>query len=226
MDNTTNLLNAVLDGKIDDAGALTKHALLNGMSAASVLNQCLIPAMEEVGARFQRNDYYIPDMLIAAEAMKTALNILKPSLITSGTKPAATVAIGTIQGDLHDIGKNLVAVMLEGNGFDVLDLGVDVKPSQFTAAVMDHKVHVIAMSALLTSTMVNMQNVIRTLEQLGLRNRVKVIVGGAPVTQRYADEIGADGFCDNAAGTVSLAKRLLGLNMATFSDESYSARVL
>ncbi|MCP5103584.1 MAG: cobalamin-binding protein [bacterium] len=206
------LYDAVVDGKIDEAGTLTRQALDTGSDAGTILNQSLVPAMAEVGERFERNEYYIPNMLIAAQAMKTAMEILKPAMVNSGVEPVAGVAIGTIKGDLHDIGKNLVAAMLEGNGFEVFNLGMDVTPGQFVSAVKEHKVNIIAISALLTTTMINMKAVIDALEGEGLRQGVKVIIGGAPVTGAYADEIGADGFSDNANSAVMLAKQLLGVN--------------
>ncbi len=209
MEDLSKLYDAVVEGKIDEAATLTRHALNTGTDAGTILNQSLVPAMEEVGLRFERNEYYIPNMLVAAQAMKTAMEILKPAMVNSDVKPAGSVAIGTIKGDLHDIGKNLVASMLEGNGFKVFNLGMDVEPERFLAAVKEDKVDIIAISALLTTSMITMKEVIAALDREGLRERVKVIVGGAPVTQAYADEIGADGCSDNANGAVSLVKRLV-----------------
>lgn len=209
MEDLSKLYDAVVTGKIDEAGTLTRQALNTGMDAETILNQSLVPAMEEVGARFERNEYYIPNMLVAAQAMKTAMEILKPSMVNSGVEPVGSVAIGTIKGDLHDIGKNLVAAMLEGNGFKVFNLGMDVDPGRFVSAVKEHKVNIIAMSALLTTTMINMKDVINALDREGLRDGVKVMIGGAPITRAYANEIGADGFSDNANGAVSLAKHLV-----------------
>jgi corrinoid protein of di/trimethylamine methyltransferase len=209
MEDFALLFDAVVEGKIDEAGTLTRQALDSGTDAGTILNRALVPAMTEVGERFERNEFFLPDMLISAEAMKTALKILGPLMAHAGVEPLGSVAIGTIKGDLHDIGKNLVASMLEGNGFEVLNLGTDVKPEQFAAAVKEQKVNIIAISALLTTTMVHMQDVVRTLEREGLRDRVKIIIGGAPVTQGYADEIGADGFSENAGSAVNLAKQLV-----------------
>jgi 5-methyltetrahydrofolate--homocysteine methyltransferase len=208
MEDLSKLYEAVVDGRIDEAGALTNEALNTGHDASMILNQTLVPAMGEVGDRFERNEYFIPNMLIAAEAMKTAMEVLKPSLGTSGLEPVGSVAIGTVKGDLHDIGKNLVASMLEGNGFRVVNLGMDVEPEAFVNAVKEENVNIIAMSALLTTTMSVMKEVVEALKREGLRDRVKIIVGGAPITPEYAEEIGANGCSDNANGAVSLAKQL------------------
>lgn len=204
----SSLYDAVIEGKIEEAGSLTRQALDEKINAETILNDALIPAMTETGERFENGEYYIPHMLIAAEAMKKAMEILKPHLSQSGIKPIANVAIGTIHGDLHDIGKNLVASLLEGNGFKVFNLGTDVKAHQFAAAVKEKNVSLIAMSALLTTTMINMKEVIDTLKKEGLRDRVKVMIGGAPVSHAYAQQIGADGFSETASGAVSLAKQL------------------
>lgn len=209
MADLSQLYEAVVTGKIEEAGALTRRALSGGSAAGTILNQHLVPAMAEVGARFDRNEYYIPDMLIAAEAMKAAMGILQPAMVNAGVEPVGSVAIGTIKGDLHDIGKNLVAAMLEGNGFRVFNLGMNVEPDQFVSAVKKHNVDLIAISALLTTTMINMKAVIDLLDREGLRERVKVIIGGAPVTPDYAKEIGADGFSANANGAVNLSKQLI-----------------
>lgn len=209
MEYLLKLYKAVVEGEIDEAGTLTRQILDTGADAGTVLNKSLIPAMQEVGDRFERNEYYIPNMLVAAQAMKIAMDILKPSMVHSGVKPLGRVAIGTIKGDLHDIGKNLVASMLEGNGFEVLNLGTDVTPERFISAVKEHKVNLIAISALLTTTMINMKEVIDTLDREGLRDRVKIMIGGAPITHAYANEIGADGFSDNANSAVTLAKMLM-----------------
>lgn len=205
----SKLYEAVVEGNIDEAGIITRQVLDKGVDAGTVLNQSLIPAMQEVGDRFERNEYYIPNMLVAAQAMKTAMDILKPSMVKSGVKPLGKVAIGTIKGDLHDIGKNLVASMLEGNGFEVLNLGTDVTTGRFVSAVKEDKVNILAISALLTTTMINMKAVVDALTREGLRNKVKIMIGGAPITRAFANEIGADGFSDNANGAVNLAKTLM-----------------
>jgi corrinoid protein of di/trimethylamine methyltransferase len=165
--------------------------------------------MDEVGSRFECNEYFVPELLIAARAMKTALELLTPKLAEAGAKSAGRVVIGTVQGDLHDIGKNLVASMLEGGGFEVIDLGVDVPAEQFVEAAKEQEGTILALSALLTTTMTMMKNVIEALEAAGVRDKTKVIVGGAPITQQYADEIGADGYSDNASAAVGLARKLV-----------------
>ncbi len=203
----SKLYDAVVEGRIDETGALAREALEQTGDAAEVLNQSLIPAMDEVGGRFERNEYFIPNMLVSAEAMKMAMDVLKPYMVEAGVEPVGSVAIGTIKGDLHDIGKNLVASMLEGNGFRVVNLGMDVQPDAFLDAVKNDHVDVIAMSALLTTTMTGMKTVIDNLEKDGLREQVKVLIGGAPVTPEYAKEIGADGFSENANGAVTLARQ-------------------
>jgi len=172
----------------------------------------MIPAMDEVGRLFEENEYYVPELLIAARAMKAGLSILRPHLVATGIEPKGRVALGTVKGDLHDIGKNLVGIMIEGAGFEVVDLGVDVGPDQFVRAVADQNVSVIGLSALLTTTMPSMQRTIDALKEAGLRDKVKVIIGGAPVTQRYADEIGADGYSRDAAAAAKLVKQLLGVD--------------
>lgn len=204
------LYTAVLEGDLNTAKTITSQALAEGTDPQVLLSQYMIPAMDEVGRRFEANEYFVPELLIAARAMKGALEILRPKLVESGAKPVGKVVIGTVRGDLHDIGKNLVAAMLEGGGFEVIDLGVDVSPEKFVEAVKDKGAQIIAMSALLTTTMPGMRATVEAVEQAGLKGAVKVMVGGAPVTQRYADEIGADGFSDNASGAVRVARELVG----------------
>jgi len=160
-----------------------------------------------VGRRFEANEYFVPELLISARAMKAALEIIRPLLTARGDQPLGRVAIGTVKGDLHDIGKNLVGSLLEGGGFEVIDLGVNVTPEKFIATVNEKKANIIAMSALLTTTMPAMKTTIDALTQAGVRNKVKVLIGGAPITQKYADEIGADGYSENAVGAVALAKK-------------------
>jgi methylmalonyl-CoA mutase cobalamin-binding domain/chain len=167
--------------------------------------------MDEVGKRFECNEYFVPELLIAARAMKTALQLLTPKLAAAGAKAMGRVVIGTVQGDLHDIGKNLVASMLEGGGFEVVDLGVDVPPQKFVDAAKEQDGSIIAMSALLTTTMTQMKAVVKALEDGGFRKKVRVIIGGAPITQQYADEIGADGYGDNASTAVALARKLVAV---------------
>ena len=165
--------------------------------------------MDEVGRRFQCSEYFVPELLISARAMKAALELVRPLMTARGDKPLGRVAIGTVKGDLHDIGKNLVAAMLEGGGFEVIDLGVNVTPEKFIAAVNDKGAQIVAMSALLTTTMPSMKTTIDALKQAGVRDKVKVLIGGAPITQKYADEIGADGYSESAVGAVGVAKQVM-----------------
>jgi len=206
----SDLYEAILTGDADKAEAVTRTALEENVEPAELLRDYMIPAMDEVGRRFECNEYFVPELLIAARAMKKSLELLTPRLAETGAEPVGRVVIGTVQGDLHDIGKNLVASMLEGGGFQVVDLGVDVAPEQFVAAAQEHDGTIVALSALLTTTMTVMKSVIEALEQAGIRNKTKVIVGGAPITQQYADEIGADGYSDNASGAVAVARKLVG----------------
>ncbi|MBI3971128.1 MAG: corrinoid protein [Chloroflexi bacterium] len=205
---------AVISGNAPRAKALTEQALAQGIDAGEVISSGLVPGMAVVGDRFKRNEYYIPEVLLAARAMKTSLALLQPLLSESKYEPVGTIVVGTVKGDLHDIGKNLVAMMLEGASFKVVDLGVDVSPERYVAAVKEHNAQLIGLSALLTTTMVNMRGTIAALRASGIRDQVKVIVGGAPVTQRWADEIGADGYAPDAASGVDIARELLGLRPA------------
>ena len=166
--------------------------------------------MDEVGRRFECEEYFVPELLLSARAMKAALELIRPLLASSGAEPAGRVVIGTVKGDLHDIGKNLVASMLEGGGFEVIDLGADVAPEKFVAAAGERQADLVCLSALLTVTMPAMKTTIQALEREGLRGRVKVLIGGAPVTEQYAREIGADGYGPNASAAVQLARRLVG----------------
>ena len=200
----------VIDGNAPEVEAGVQKALEESLMPDAILHQALIPAMAEVGARFERQEFFVPEMLVAARAMQSGLKVIRPLLAERGVQPIARVVIGTVQGDLHDIGKNLVAMMLEGAGFDVLDLGVDVKPDQFVKAAAEG-VQVIAMSALLTTTMTNMKTVIQALDEAGVRDKVRIIVGGAPVTEAFAASIGADGYAPDASNAVTRTKALLGL---------------
>jgi 5-methyltetrahydrofolate--homocysteine methyltransferase len=188
---------------------LVQQDIRSGMTASEVLNKRLIATMEVVGKQFQNGQIFVPEMMIAARVMSLVLAKLKDRLVEKSGDRKGTVCIGTVRGDLHDIGKNLVITMLEGHGFEVTDLGVSVSPEKFIAAVADRKPDVLAMSALLTTTMVEMQHVLRELSEAGLRDRVKVIVGGAPVTRAHADRIGADGYAADAPGAVVLCKEIL-----------------
>ena len=204
------LHDAVLNGDAKTAKAVTKAALAAGVAPLTLVQEYMMPAMSEVGRRFECNEYFVPELLLAARAMKAALELIRPLLVASGAQPVARVALGTVKGDLHDIGKNLVAAMLEGGGYEVIDLGVNVTPEQFIAAVKEKGANIIAMSALLTTTMPSMKTTVDALKQAGVRDQVKVLIGGAPITQKYADEIGADGFSESAAGAVAAAKKVLG----------------
>jgi 5-methyltetrahydrofolate--homocysteine methyltransferase len=201
------LAEAVIKGDQSTAVQITKDALEEGTSSESVLNDGLIAGMDVVGARFKKNEIYIPEVLIAARAMKMAMEILEPELVKAGVKPIGKCIIGTVQGDLHDIGKNLVAMMLKGAGFEVIDLGVDVAPDKFVDQIKTRGVHVVGMSALLTTTMPGMEKSIKAIKDAGIP--AKIMIGGAPVTQGYADRIGADGYAADAASAVDLAKSLV-----------------
>ncbi|MGQ9682692.1 MAG: corrinoid protein [Anaerolineae bacterium] len=198
-----------VNGNAAKVKELTQQALDEGVPPGEIVTKYLIPAMGEVGDRFERNEFYVPELLIAARAMQGALSLIKPLLSESDIQSAGKVAIGTVKGDLHDIGKNLVAMMLQGAGFEIVDLGVDVAPDKFVQAVKDSGAQVVALSALLTTTMPAMKTTIEALKAAGLRDKVKVIIGGAPVTQRYADEIGADGYAPDANSAVRKTKELL-----------------
>jgi len=190
---------------------LVERAVSEGVSPSEIVSEYLIPAMTEVGARFEHQELYVPEMLIAGRAMKTGLSVLKPLLVEGELETAGCVVMGTVKGDLHDIGKNLVSMMLEGAGFEVTDLGVDVGPEKFVKAVRERQPDIVGMSALLTTTMPAMVNAIEALVEAGLRDKVRVLVGGAPLTQTYADQIGADGYAPDAGSAVRKAKELLGL---------------
>ncbi|MEZ5094808.1 MAG: corrinoid protein [Nocardioides sp.] len=188
---------------------LTHEALAMGMEPQSMLFDALIPALEEVGARFERGDYFVPEMLVAGKAMAGSMEVLRPLLADTGVETVGTFVMGTVKGDVHDIGKNLVNIMLEGAGFEVIDLGVQVAPEKFVAAIEEHQPDIVGMSAFLTTTMPMFKANINALEKAGLRHQVIVMVGGAPVTQEYADAVGADGYAADASATVKRAKDLL-----------------
>jgi 5-methyltetrahydrofolate--homocysteine methyltransferase len=198
----------VIEGAAPGVEAGVKQALAEGIGADVILKDALIAAMDEVGARYEEGDIFVPEMLVAARAMQAGLALLKPHLVGADSESAGKVAIGTVKGDLHDIGKNLVAMMLEGAGFEIIDLGVDVSPQAFVKAVQDGA-QVIGMSALLTTTMSNMGVTVEALKAAGLRDKVKVMIGGAPVTQEYANQIGADGFAADASSATRIARELL-----------------
>jgi 5-methyltetrahydrofolate--homocysteine methyltransferase len=201
------LADAVIRGDQATAVSVTKEALKEGTAPKQVLDEGLIAGMDVVGARFKSNEIYIPEVLIAARAMKMAMEVLEPELVKAGVQPIGRLLIGTVQGDLHDIGKNLVAMMLKGAGFEVIDLGVDVSPDKFAAEAKAKGVNLIGMSALLTTTMPGMEKTIKALQQAGIQ--AKIMVGGAPVTQSFADRIGAHGYAPDAASAVDTAKSLV-----------------
>ena len=209
MAQNQDLYDAILNGNAKKAHAATEAALAAGVLPMALIQESMVPAMDEVGRLFECEEYFVPELLLAGRAMKGALELLKPLLAAAGQKMAVRVVIGTVKGDLHDIGKNIVASMLEGSGFEVIDLGTDVSPENFVAAVEQRKPHVVCMSALLTVTMPAMKLTIDALKTAGLRTQVKVLIGGAPVTSQYAREIGADGYSENANSAVGLVKNLL-----------------
>jgi 5-methyltetrahydrofolate--homocysteine methyltransferase len=203
------LKEAVINGKTAQVKELTQKALSEGKGAQEILDQALIPAMDVVGEKFTCAEFYIPEMLIAARAMQAGVALLAPLLAAAGSKAKGKVVLGTVKGDLHDIGKNMVGMMLQGSGFEVIDLGADVKPQRFVEAVQAEKPDFVMISALLTTTMLAMGETIQALKAAGLRDKVRVAVGGAPVTQRFADEIGGDFYSPTATGGVTKAKELI-----------------
>jgi methylmalonyl-CoA mutase cobalamin-binding domain/chain len=205
----TGLYEETLVGNKPLVAELTNTGLESGMAPETMLFDALIPSLEEVGARFERGDYFVPEMLIAAKAMQGALDILRPLLVETGVAQIGTVVMGTVKGDVHDIGKNLVNIMLEGAGFTVYDLGVNVPPEKFVEQIIEHKPDVVGFSAFLTTTMPMFKANINAIEKAGLRDQVIVMVGGAPVTQEYADVVGADGYAADASSAVKKAKDLI-----------------
>jgi 5-methyltetrahydrofolate--homocysteine methyltransferase len=204
------LSQALINGNAPKVKELAQAAIDAGVAPATVLSDGLIVGMNEVGRRFKNNEFYVPEVLIAARAMHSGMSVIKPLLSETDTAGAGTILVGTVKGDLHDIGKNLVIMMLEGAGFNVVDMGVDVPPEKFLEAVRDQKPQIVGLSALLTTTMPAMKSTIEALHEAGVRDSVKVLIGGAPVTQRYADEIGADGYAPDAASAVDVARSLIG----------------
>jgi 5-methyltetrahydrofolate--homocysteine methyltransferase len=202
------LREAVVDGQAKVAVAKVTEALAEGTDAGTVLREGLIAGMAQVGKLYEDGEVFVPEMLVAARAMSAALAVLKPHLVEQGVASSGKVAIGTTEGDLHDIGKNLVAMMLEGSGYEIVDLGVDVPAAKFIEAIRDGA-NVVAMSALLTTTMTNMRSTIAAIEAAGLRDQVRIVIGGAPITKSYADEIGADGYAEDASGAVRMVKEVL-----------------
>jgi 5-methyltetrahydrofolate--homocysteine methyltransferase len=200
---------SIVAGDMAGTAARVQAAVDAGLPAEVILKQGLVSAMTEVGRRFEEGDYFVPEMLISARAMQSGLAILKPLLIDSAVQATGRVVIGTVKGDLHDIGKNLVAMMCEGAGFEVKDLGKDVEPDAFVEAVKEFEPDVLGMSALLTTTMRTMEHTVKALEEAGVRDKVKIMIGGAPVTQAFSDQIGADGYASNAASAADLAKKFV-----------------
>jgi len=205
------LADAIIAGNRVKTAELTAEALSAGMPAKQILDEGLIAGMAVVGEKFKNCEFYVPEVLVAARAMAAAMEKLRPALVESKVEPIGKVAIGTVRGDLHDIGKNLVAMMLEGAGFEIIDLGVDCSPEQFVGAVKEKGANIVALSALLTTTMPAMRDTIEAMTAAGVRDKAKVIIGGAPVTQKFADQIGADGYAADAASGVDVAKSVLGI---------------
>lgn len=200
----------LMKGKANDVKELVEKALNEGEAPGTVLNEGLLAGMNVIGVRFKKNEVYVPEVLIAARAMKAGMEILQPKLATAGVEPVGIAVIGTVKGDLHDIGKNLVRMMLEGAGFKVVDLGIDVDPQKFVDGAAENNAAVIGVSALLTTTMTNMRAVVDAVKGSDLAGKAKVMIGGAPVTQAFCDEIGADGYAPDAASAADLAKELIG----------------
>jgi 5-methyltetrahydrofolate--homocysteine methyltransferase len=208
MTDLKKLHQAILDGNAQLSADETARALEAGLDPITIIEGTMIPAMDEVGRLFECQDYFVPELLLSGRAMKSAMQLLRPLLAKSGAQPAGRVVIGTVKGDLHDIGKNLVASMLEGGGFEVTDLGTDVPPDRFIDAIQEKNADIICLSALLTVTMPAMKTTIEALARAGVRDKVKVLIGGAPVTPQYARDIGADGYGENAPAAVALARKL------------------
>ncbi len=209
MEILASLVESLVEGQHEQVAQLTQKGVQEGLLPLEILNKGLIAGMEVVGRNFKEGEIYVPDVLIAARAMRAGMDILRPLLAELDVPSTGKVILGTVQGDLHDIGKNLVGIMMEGAGFEVIDLGADVSADKFVAAVKEHRPKIVGMSALLTVTMVGMKSVLDSMESQGLRQDVIAIVGGAPVTQKFADEIGADGYAHDAVSAVSKAKELL-----------------
>lgn len=213
MVNMAEISEVLINGKAPMVADLVNKALSEGKSPQELLNGALIAGMDVVGKKFKANEFYVPEVLVAARAMQAGMAILKPLLAKAGVQQIGTIVIGTVKGDLHDIGKNLVSMMLEGAGFKVVDLGIDVASDKFISAAAENNAQLIGMSALLTTTMPSMKSTVEALRVAGLGSKVKTIIGGAPVTQKYADEIGANGYSPDAASAVDKAKELLGIRV-------------
>jgi 5-methyltetrahydrofolate--homocysteine methyltransferase len=203
----TEISTAVIEGNVDDITELTEDALDDGVDAKEILDNGLMPGMDHVGVEFKAGNMFVPEVLRSARVMHASMDILKPLLAESGAKMTGKLLLGTVKGDLHDIGKNLVGMMCEGAGFEIKDLGKDIEPEAFVEAVKEFEPDVVGMSALLTTTMRAMEHTIKALEEAGVRDKVKIMIGGAPVTQDFADQIGADGYASNAAAAADMAKQ-------------------
>jgi 5-methyltetrahydrofolate--homocysteine methyltransferase len=210
MEIIAQLKDTVIAGRLGEAKGLAEKALAEGAEPGDILEQALIAGMDHIGELFKNNEVYVPEVLLAAKSMQQAMQVLKPRLVESGIEPRGKAVVGTVRGDLHDIGKNLVAMMLEGAGFEIIDLGNDVPAERFVEAAAEHEAHMIGMSALLTTTMHVMKETVELVKERGLAGKVKTMVGGAPVTRGFAEEIGADGYGDDAATAVDLAKQFVG----------------
>lgn len=209
MSTLATMAEQLMKGKANDVKASVEKALSEGLAPGKILNEGLLAGMGVIGERFKKNEVYVPEVLIAARAMKAGMTILQPKLAASGVQPLGVAVVGTVKGDLHDIGKNLVCMMLEGAGFKVVDIGIDVEPQKFVQAARDNNAKVIGISALLTTTMTNMKAVVDAVKASDLAGKARVMIGGAPVTQAFCDEIGADGYAPDAASAADLAKALL-----------------
>jgi corrinoid protein of di/trimethylamine methyltransferase len=209
MTELNNLHNAIVKGNLDLSIATTKAALEEGVDPQLIIRDYMIPAMDEIGAMFENCEAFVPELLMAARAMKGSLGLIQPLLTARGAESKGKIIIGTVRGDLHDIGKNIVGSMLEGAGFQVINLGNDVTPQKFVEAIKTHDAQIVAMSALLTTTMTSMETTVNAIREAGLRDKVKIMIGGAPVSSNYSDKIGADGYSDNANGAVKLARALI-----------------
>lgn len=226
MTDLKQLKKAIVDGDAKKAVEVTKAALAEGAKPLDLIQNHMIPAMDEVGKLFEEEEYFVPELLLSGRAMRGAFELIKPLMVAQGVQPTGRVVIGTIQGDLHDIGKNLVAAMLEGAGFEVTDLGADVSPEAFVEAVKTKNANIVAFSAMLTVTMPRMKTTIEALKKAGLRDRVKVMVGGAPISQAYCDEIGADAYSDTASGAATLARDIMVGTTVTAQYEEKGEKTL
>ena len=209
MTDLKSLYTAIVAGNLELSVETTKSAIAEGIDPQIIIKDYMIPAMDKIGTMFENCDVFVPELLMAARAMKGSLGLIQPLLTASGTESKEKIIIGTVKGDLHDIGKNIVGSMLEGAGFQVINLGNDVNPEKFIDAIRTHNPQIVAMSALLTTTMTSMESTINAIREAGLRDKVKIMIGGAPVTANFSNKIGADGFSDNANGAVKLARELL-----------------